>query len=922
MNSLKIARRIAVVMILFSVVQLTYAIKPDPPSPTSYTLTIDDVEFDVATGKILNYINTVEKDIIIPDSLDGVEVTAIRDYCFYSEALTAVVLPSGLMDIGSRAFSSNDLHYVFIPNEVVEIGSEAFDSNSLDSVNFEENSYIRFIWRDAFGGQKTTSTMTSFALPSNANPTFKGYRGGDLTTMGRDTLYVVGEEVKSFENTYMSICPYTITEADVDFNAATGTISNYDHDYEYDIVVPDNFGGTAIKVIGDNTFRMEDIMTVGLPEGLEIIEYDAFDATELTEVVIPASVKKIEHDAFTSMTFSLKSVTFKANSQIRIIEQNAFEFSDELSSLSLPGHGDATFTEYRTHLGERLEPGAMISDASLYYYAVCPYELTANDVEFDQETGALTRITNTMERAVIIPDNFNGVEVKALGDFISWTAPDAVNSYGAHLVSISIPGSVRNIAENAFVNNHLFSVTFEGDSYLKKIGVNAFDGSEGLSSITFPNNLNEDFIEYRDGEGLVFTAGEAFSRFDLPHYAIVPYLITPDDVNHTNVYGDPMRSIFAYLNREEYCIIIPETLDGMPVEYIGEVAFITGGVNDLVYVELPATLEYIDEGAFRDNSLTEITIPASVTTIQWYAFGGNKLRSVTVEEGVTRLGPSAFSGNRIETVSLPSTMKTLNRDVFYNNQLAAIDLPDGLETIESGAFQNNLLESVTLPNSITFIGEDAFEGNAAALTSIALPDPVVKEGYTFSGWIDGNGNSVTEITDFTISYEAQLVKTGYTISGSFPSNLANVRLEITGDVSDLVQVSGSYSYVLSAGRNVVITPHLQNYIFTPESITITDIQADITGLDFVATYSSSTNGLEDQEQSRVRIYPNPATDFLQIESESSCDISVISLNGHTVLNQRIFSGSATLDVQKLQPGIYIVQLRKERETTHIKFIKQ
>jgi BspA type Leucine rich repeat region (6 copies)/Secretion system C-terminal sorting domain len=923
MNLNKIPHGIAVLMILFSAVQLTYAIKPgDPPVVTSYTITIDDVEFDANTGMIMNYLNTVEKDILIPDTLNGVEVTAIRDYCFWSKNLTAVILPTALKEIGNRAFSTNSIGYVFIPASVVTIGGEAFDYNSLDSVDFEDNSYIRYIHSDAFGGQKTDALLTSFRLPTNANLTFKGYRGGDFLTQGGDSLYAEGDTVNNLSFTYQAICPYTLTEADVEFDAATGTITGYKNSYEVDIVIPGMINGITVNTIGDNAFRMEGLRSLVLPDGLKIIEYDAFNVNELEEVVIPTSVLKIEYDAFTDMEFSLKRVTFESESQIRIIEAGAFDFTDELNSIALPTHGDGTFVEYRTNKGIRMVAGEVFSDATLTYYAVCPYELQPADVSFDEATGTLTDITNTMERTVIIPGSFNGVEVKAVGDFISYINPGSVNSHSAPLINITFPGSVRNIAENAFVNNHLYSVTIETDSYLKKVGVNAFAGSEGLAPITFPNNLNEDFIEYRDGDGLVFTAGETFSSFTLPHYAIVPYIITPDDVNNTDAYGDPVRSIFDYLNTEEYCIIIPETLAGKHVEYIGKTAFMTAGVNELIYLRLPSTLEFIDESAFSGNSLTEITIPSSVTRIESYAFSGNKLRSVTVEEGITRLGRSAFYRNFIETVSLPSTIKILNQDVFYDNKLVTVELPDGLETIESGAFKNNLLESVSLPGSITSIGENAFSGNASALTSIALPNPVVKEGYTFSGWKDGNGNTVTEISNFETSYEAQLVKAGFTISGSFPSNLARIRVEISGDVTDLVQVSGSYTYALSAGRNVVITPHLQNYTFTPESITITDIQADISGLDFDASYTSSETGINDQVQNRVKIYPNPTSDFLHIESENTCEISVISLNGQTILSQRKSSGLLSLNVCSLPPGIYIVQLREDMDISNHKFIKK
>ena len=111
-----------------------------------YTLTIDDVVFE--NGEIKDYLNTTEKDIVIPDNFNGATVTSIGNQAFYSNNLTSVTIPNSVTSIGDYAFTYNKLTSITIPNSVTYIGAAAFQQTQLTSVTLSNS--VTYIGNSAF----------------------------------------------------------------------------------------------------------------------------------------------------------------------------------------------------------------------------------------------------------------------------------------------------------------------------------------------------------------------------------------------------------------------------------------------------------------------------------------------------------------------------------------------------------------------------------------------------------------------------------------------------------------------------------------------------------------------------------------------------------------------------------------------------
>lgn len=79
----------------------------------------------------------------------------------------------------------------------------------------------------------------------------------------------------------------------------------------------------------------------------------------------------------------------------------------------------------------------------------------------------------------------------------------------------------------------------------------------------------------------------------------------------------------------------------------------------------------------------------------------------------------------------------------------------------------------------------------------------------------------------------------------------------------------------------------------------------------------STN---DFDKSKVIIYPNPATDYLNIQSENQItELSIIDITGKIIYTQK--NVSSLINIEKLQRGLYIIRLATINGTESIKLIK-
>ena len=155
-------------------------------------------------------------ELIIPDFLDSVPVTGIKEKAFADRGVTAVRLPESLVYIEAEAFAGNNIVSVEIPSSVEAVGFDAFSNCGLTTI-YCSSAMADKIWlgTNAFGesvGQiivtdgilspfRTTVTWSEYlgfitGMDSKAIVT-RQLAGGSLTFKcdGIETSYAVSEEI-------------------------------------------------------------------------------------------------------------------------------------------------------------------------------------------------------------------------------------------------------------------------------------------------------------------------------------------------------------------------------------------------------------------------------------------------------------------------------------------------------------------------------------------------------------------------------------------------------------------------------------------------------------------------------------------------------------------------------------------------------
>ena len=159
-----------------------------PPSPTRV------ICFTLSSGTITDYTCSFV-DVVIPDSIRGVEVTSIGTYAFTDNNLSSVTIPNSVTSIKSSAFWFNKLTSATIPNSVTSIGSSAFADNKLTSVTIPDS--VTSIGNSAFRKNK----LTSVTIPNSVTSIgYKAFQDNKLTSVSikSGTSYIASGEKPSF----------------------------------------------------------------------------------------------------------------------------------------------------------------------------------------------------------------------------------------------------------------------------------------------------------------------------------------------------------------------------------------------------------------------------------------------------------------------------------------------------------------------------------------------------------------------------------------------------------------------------------------------------------------------------------------------------------------------------------------------------
>lgn len=469
-----------------------------------------------------------------------------------------------------------------------------------------------------------------------------------------------------------------------------------------DVTVPSEIKGVPVTTLHGTFSGKETVKTVTIPEGVRLIEYNAFfGCTALTTVVLPSSLEEMTEYTFYQCT-NLKTVSLDtANSKLTKIGQYSFAYCEKLTGFDIP-----------SSLKE-LEEGVFFRCSSLK-------KIIIPDTVEKIDRSAFYECTNVIE--IKIPGT-----VKEASD-IALVGCEKV-------ITAELPISMVTLA-NLQRSDDLETLVIVDDGSTELPDKDALNEKKKLKKVVFPDSLTSIPRAF-------CRSVSALEEVKLPaNLKIISNASFSECTNLKTIdLPDTVTEIGAFAFAD--CTSLKDFTIPDGIKSIGEEAFYNSGITSLV---VPESVETIDKLAFSHMAnLTNATFPAGCgitfsdcknlktakitgnpTVIDNYMFYEcSQLTDFEIPGSVKKIGYAAFYNTALKEAVIPASVTEIDDWAFGECQnLEKAVLPDGLKSIGGAAFYEcpELTDS-NIPDSVTTLGDFAF-GWCPKLKDMTIPDTI------------------------------------------------------------------------------------------------------------------------------------------------------------------------------------------------------
>lgn len=308
-----------------------------------------------------------------------------------------------------------------------------------------------------------------------------------------------------------------------------------------------------------------------------------------------------------------------------------------------------------------------------------------------------------------------------------------------NIVSITIPGSVKDIGNNAFEGcTKLERVIFTNPEETNKnliIRLSAFQNCKKLTECEIPARAYQVV-------GNIFK--DCTSLTEVKVNAANPYYFTKDGVlfgpalvNYKPQY-DEAYALQSYPAGRQGAYTIPSSVNRKEIDQVWTSGF--EGAASLTDITIPASIGRLGTAAFESTGLTHVTIPDTVQQVDPAVFQNcTSLVSVKLPNGITEIDQYLFANCiSLQHVDMPDTITKINIYAFHNcTSLTSLALPKGLTSLSVGCFEKcyNLQHVVVPPSVINFPKDDVGVYNPFKYSPVTV---YVQKGSTGDRFFNNN----------------------------------------------------------------------------------------------------------------------------------------------------------------------------------------
>lgn len=461
--------------------------------------------------------------VTIPDS-----VTSIGNSAFHGcVSLVNITIPDSVMSIGKEAFYNCDgliekeggCSYVgnwiincenddnlIIRKGTIGIGHSAFYGHFLLSLTLPES--IKYIGPYAFYELYYSDNLSIpdgvLSIDASAFQKFRGLTG---ITVGKNNKKYHSDGnclIITDSKTLILGCNYSIIPSDGSV-VAIGPYAFSNCDNLKNVTIPE-----GVTSIGEGAFlRCGSLSSIAIPDGITKINNWVFsECANLTSVLLPDSVTEIGDNGFSSC-FILEEITIPKN--VKRIGNSAF-LAAGLKKIVIPNGvvyiGKMAFCFCRNLVHVTIPDSVTsIGDEAFSECNLLSIDVGEGNQAYRSEGNCLINVNKKSLIfgckslvSITIPDSVTNIEDEAFvrcKDLVSIIIPDSVVNIGrsafsecSSLMSVTLGNGVKSIDDSAFSGCGSLTSIVIPDS-VTSIGEHAFYGCSGLANLTIGSSVTD-----------------------------------------------------------------------------------------------------------------------------------------------------------------------------------------------------------------------------------------------------------------------------------------------------------------------------------------------------------------------------------------------------------------------------------------------